>query len=155
MVFEKQEKVCQTFSIRYFMANCKSTQRSESVNSLAKQNGRMKNALKTTRIEDLMLHMDALTSHQDSSFVDEKWKLEQLHVNCCAASACMSNAKVIIVYCCTKVHAPKWSVMVPKQDFEVPTCQCHHFRNTQIPCHYGGTAFWFCRPPKLATASVF
>jgi hypothetical protein len=170
-IFEKREKVCWTFSIWHFTANCKSTQRSESVNSLVKQNGRMKNALKTMEIEDLMLHMDALVSHQDrqsileiqkclganklwSSFVDEKWKLEQLHINECAAGACMSNDKVITVYCLTEVHATKWSVVMPEQDSDVPTCQCHHFSNTKIPCRHIGTAFWYLQANRMVCPNL-
>jgi hypothetical protein len=90
-VYEKREKACATFTMWHFTANCRSTQRSESVNSVVKQNSKKKNALKNMEIEELLLHLDGLVSHQDcesileiqkclganklwSSFVDKIWK---------------------------------------------------------------------------------
>jgi hypothetical protein len=59
-MYEKRKKVCATFTKWRFTADCKSTQRSESVNSLVKQNGRKRASLKTMEIDELMIHMDSL-----------------------------------------------------------------------------------------------
>jgi hypothetical protein len=111
-------------------------------------------------LEELMIYMDGMVSHQDreciqaiqkclgenkmwSSFVDKIWKDEQLLMNQCTAAACTSDNNTILVSPINDIHATPWRVKMPEHDADTPSCNCPKFSNTKIPCRHIGSAFWY------------